>query len=853
MGIKEEVFEQLDRGRICVFPTEASRRFYLEAYAADPRRGMVFESQTMAWDSFQQLFLQWDRSLAPSSPWIRRLFATLFVSSDEAGALRHFALGGGALTRDGLANHLASILPRIPLAVERAEGDLKADLVIIGAAYSRFLAQRGLCETLWVEPKVPEGLRPGDYAICFPEAIEGFWLFCRYVDRSLFSYIGGGQVEGRLEVYPNTVAELKAQLRRIRALLDSGIPMSDIVISCAGLEGVRPYLEREARLKGVELDIKEGRRLTSYPAGRLFLDLRTVAAEDYSLGSMESLLLNPSYPWKEPGALRALVEKGIFGQAAGGREDWLARLRGGKGEEAEPRSLFLKLHSLVEAFGRCRTVEALRRALNGFQDEFFAPGAFEGAGDEERDVYAYCVRQLDELEKAMAVCRVDALPDLFGFYVKALSTTRYAPRKGGGGVAVYRYSQGAGLCPPHHFILNIGARSVRAKRVCLGFLPAFDATDPLITGFDDTEPLLALASRSGTNVHLSGPVTGVEGAVLCPVSFLEGGRRRLMGPPESPDEYKMELSYWAGAGGRFRPNQLQKDSFLAFREAGTAPGASGGPLPGPRRGGLSARRLDDYLRCPFLWFCVHVLGVENDNPFVPPSEDPRASGNLVHAALERLLAESCPTTPARAASYRARLLELLDEELPRFKAANPMGDAVWLHVRRKIRRQIEEGLDLGPLEGFGFVAKEKSLSETEGALALEGRVDLVLALPGGEGLGVLDIKSGSLKSRKARIGIQDWEANGLDSVQLLVYARLLAASGEGFPVWSAYYSLKDDRFYIGWEPGSLEKEKVDRELDEKIAQVSRGVEEGLYRPTPGEEACERCALFPVCRARYVVR
>lgn len=846
-SIREKVFRELDLGRICVFPTEIQARFYLQEYARFGSKRMIFESQTMAWDEFYKLFLPSHDDKRPSDNLIRKLFANWFTTLDVAQRLRHFSMKKYELASEGLASSVSSMLPQLTFADEMAPGEMKSDVLLIRSEYEKFMERSGLYEPRWDIPAVPLGMDVSQYCICFPEAIDGYELFKHALGNEFTNIVtlDLAQVATALEVFPNALAEMRVQMRRIRNLLSDGVNCQDILVTCMKLDSIRPYLEREARRKDIPISILENLKLTAYSAGKFFFDLKNVLNEDFSLASMENLFLCEAYPWKDGAGLRRMIKDGILALVVCGKNEWESKLNG------ESLVIFRSASNLIEAFGRSRTADEIRRAFNAFQDEMFVPQSFLGESELSRAVYSYCVRQLKTLETAMQVCNLEKMDGLYGIFVGILSETPYVPQKKSEGITVMNYPQTTGLYPLHHFIIGVSQDAAVVRKRYVSYIPDSISGNFFIDPIDRTDQLLALSSLSGQEVRMSGAVMGFDSASLCPPLFLAQKMKKDYAGELSSDEYDEELDFWAGADSAgFYPNRNQRCGFLAYRTCFMDKISEIEPYKMEKKT-FSATMLDAYLHCPFKYLCQYGF-VVMDKQYDPSHVDYAELGSLLHRVMERFFTKIGTVVAAKNEEYKLMLLALLDEEFEQLQKSSSMSEPTLINQQESMRRTIAQGVDFKVLDGLHVIGTEIKLESKEPLWTIQGRIDLLFKSDEGD-FGVLDLKRGTFGTQKKQmVKVSDVEENGLDSVQLLVYSRLVKNSKGELARWAAFYSFSDRKFYFGWTDEDGAK-LADGILEKRVELVNDGIDKGDFNPTPGDWNCKGCGFFPVCRRRYVIR
>jgi RecB family exonuclease len=293
---------------------------------------------------------------------------------------------------------------------------------------------------------------------------------------------------------------------------------------------------------------------------------------------------------------------------------------------------------------------------------------------------------------------------------------------------------------------------------------------------------------------------------------------------------------------------------------------------GPSAGQVSSSRLEEYARCPYLFYLKRVIGLEAWIEQEPPEGmDPLERGQAVHAILDQFLKEyagekfaSIPIeTLRKSLSNRARAA--LDTARP---AAMP--DLLWEIEREGLEKLLMNWLDwetervaqgLLPVQSEVAFGKFSYASETPGLrlqagrhlFVFRGRIDRIDLSGEGYRARVIDYKTGMLpRSMDKR---QRPLLMGGEKIQIAVYRGALAVVG-GFErletVEGEYLHLQPRDGEI--VPCSFSDESLDeayRRLPEILEIMGDGIEGGVFfarasgtvRP---DGHCEYCDFLPVC-------
>jgi RecB family exonuclease len=273
---------------------------------------------------------------------------------------------------------------------------------------------------------------------------------------------------------------------------------------------------------------------------------------------------------------------------------------------------------------------------------------------------------------------------------------------------------------------------------------------------------------------------------------------------------------------------------------------------------VSATRLEVYAECPRKFLFERVLGIERRTlPEDLWRIEARDRGSLVHAVLERYVAERIAGAPRSL----ERLLAIAEDHLDEAAAGGMVGKALlWRMDRAAIHRDLhvffaEEG-DLEPLAAeLSFGDPEDDVPALTVALAdgravrFRGRADRVDRDAEGT-LVISDYKTGR------QTGISKLSGDPLDGgkrLQLPLYAMAARqAFGWEGPVLARYWMVSSERAAARYQ---LElTDAVERHFGEVVARIVRGVDAGCFPAIPGAprdtgfEGCMWCDFDLVCPA-----
>jgi ATP-dependent helicase/nuclease subunit B len=335
---------------------------------------------------------------------------------------------------------------------------------------------------------------------------------------------------------------------------------------------------------------------------------------------------------------------------------------------------------------------------------------------------------------------------------------------------------------------------------------------------------------------------------------------------------------WTGAGGLLHEHPLVRrepalvrgiDARRARRARGLSrwDGLVGPPAQEARvlERVQSATGLQWWATCPRRFFFERLLDVaETPTPEDELQLPPLEAGTLVHAALERFLAETPPrSSPGQpwSPAEREHLATILDDVFADAERRGITGrPLLWRIQRRRLQRDVLGFLDrdeqarardgvvpvAGEL-GFGLADGESPpvevVTPAGRKLLFRGKVDRVDAAPDGSRLVVLDYKTGSPQRYTT---LADDPVQGGRSLQLPLYALAARARFGDVPTEAAYWFVSDRADYRRF-PVALD-ERTNTRFLAVLDAVADGIDAGVFPANPGKEDGRRrhahCTICP---------
>lgn len=861
MDKRAYVFNAFETGAVCVFPTEAAARSALVDYALHSEGGSILRDRAISFDTFHSRFLAHSTTATPANALIRQLFVHQLI--DGGPPLSRLVNTRYPQSFQRLERTIASMLPSLALIaddgdlLDRLDGKLRADLMLLYGEYRRFLSAHELFEPRWEAVRLPEDWDPTiRYLILYSDTIAQA--------APLLEELGWpSTIELRptppvalapLAVYPNHIQEIRSTIRTIRRMVEEGTESHQIIIGCASPDTLLPILSEEAAHYDLPLSIREGRSPLTYPGGRFLLRLSEVYDDSFSLESLKGLLLDPSVPWADEEVghqfIRQAVDKSIFEGSVHRSDQFIERLA-----HRDLVGWYRGLKESIVGIVESESTAELRRKLNHFQDTYFADEQWHGSVGEE--VYSFCLDTIGEIDRALLRTDTPVYKRLFSWLITTLRTKRYVFQQKEGGVSVYAWPQVATMNASHLFVIGLDQEGASVLERPLSFLPEEEEWGE----HDTTMAHLLAVSLGGQSVHLSCHRRRYEGETLPPAPFFEQGRLvELKGSQRVEDDpYLAELALWRGQRGLACPClPSQQERFERARQTTLNARLDDytyhpihrsliGHLKEERAGqlllSLSATKIDRFDRCPYAFLARYLLKVREEE-WEPALVDHRLIGKLEHLVLQRFFGEVNPFDSTQEERYGPMVLALFDATLIEvFGERGPTPSIrAWIVGSHRDLLVTILGEERRHFDGERSVGLEATYSHIEDGLYLNGQIDRIVERSRATHV-VIDYKKGAPPMRKMSERPQ--------SYQLPLYQRLIEAGGEVVCTGAAYYSVKEGRYFTLWDGEESEEANLARDvLTWRLCTLAQAVDHGELMATPSQKSCEGCEYRPLCRRRY---
>jgi len=865
-----------------VFPSEVVSSFWRkEALSFCPT---VASERFISWDTFKEQGFSSARTELPANTYSRYLFADSILQ-ENAGPNPVFKrivypehkqytsthLGAVVAMLPGLKDAYA-LLQSNPAAVEAA---YREDIELLFTRYSSFLKTKGLFEPAY-EP-LDKGTLTGRYIIFFPQLLDDYGKY-----RSLLQALPqvrvieakGGELP-QFALFENAKVELIGLMKRISAILEGGVKPWDIAVTLTHTDDWEDELLSAASLYGIPLELRGGKPLSEYPAGRLFNQIDEIAGNDFSYDAMLAFFLNPAIPFRSELMGRELLAFGrehscfIAHQSGiGGKDAWEEKLKGGSRELLR---FYLQFKKGVLAIREAKDFPSLRKAI-----QIFVSNYLDGKLMDEKSlkVFQFCMDTLTELTEASSRLSGLTPENPYLFFVRMLHERIYVERSESGGIPVYPYRVSAGIYPAYHFIPGASQESVRCIARPFPFLNDSQKEALMAGDTDMSEDFLRLYGRSGRSVKFSGAIEGFHRPGLVPGLFVSHNLVRKIDTGETVQWNRYSTEPWSFDGSIY---PAMRDGLLRIADTeGTTrwKGAVSVTLQKENSNSsnpsgivyISPSDLETFASCPFAYLLGRVLSI-GEEEFSMSFEDSKKAGTLYHETFLRLFSyikeKDTVYRMEHEAAYLERLASITEDVFSSYeKRGEDLLFPIWNELKSDVaehgRLLIENESKL--YNGWRVFLIEEFLStdfhrkegtKTASHFVLTGKVDRISEKDGM--VHIIDYKKNTLPTRSEIVP----DSGKPGSFQMPFYIHLAAENGYKVSA-ASYYQIERDTYVPVYESSGDKKAMISKENRERvmtsllgeIQAMAEGIEQGMY---PARENCDGCAFRSVCRLKYSIR
>ena len=260
---------------------------------------------------------------------------------------------------------------------------------------------------------------------------------------------------------------------------------------------------------------------------------------------------------------------------------------------------------------------------------------------------------------------------------------------------------------------------------------------------------------------------------------------------------------------------------------------------------LSYSKINSYQRCPYQYKLMHVLQI-------PTKGSPHLSfGQSMHSTMHKFYEKVIELNSAKQTnlfgSPEKSDVKKGGTQVPKFEELLEMYESSWIDSWYKDKKQREKyyqkGKDLlreyykSQSDWTVPISLEGWFKIKIGEYFINGRIDRIDRLEDGT-LEIIDYKTGKSKEKIV----------GDDKNQLLIY-QIAAQTLPEYRNEGETSKLTFHYFEGGIEASFIGKEKDLEKLEEKIIDVTKGIEQCKFGATPGQHVCKYCDFKDICEYR----
>jgi hypothetical protein len=518
-----------------VFPTDIAATAWAErALELNNLNGAVALERFTAWDKFKGesiKSLQQNKTAIPTT--LRKLFATNILernkSESKNGKPIFTSLVVPSYVDSSLSfkDWIASLLPQLSSWYQKQQVlyknlDLKntetekafhldlsklevldsedKDLLILYYEYKNFLDTNNLFDPAWEKPPFNDDGKI--WYIIYPQILADFEEYSELLNSADNVYLVDVPELSNLKVttsmvdakppvftYDNTREELHALALYLTDIAvvksQNKVEWQEIALSVPDIETIEPYLTRELKLHNIPYQLRAGKKLSQYPAGRLFSLILTCVNEDFSFDSVRNLVLDKTFPWGDEQSINQLIEFGVkhnclcsyedngnkvdvwqesFHRASGEERAKVFLLGGKIGDEDSKKGLKKALTDICNA----KDFSEINKYYFSFRKEFFDINMFS---EEANLILSRCITELHmliQLQEEFGEAASCQMP--FAFFCNQLDQTDYLAQSDARGVNIFPYRLAAAAPYKQQIVIDASQSALSITNQPLSFL-----------------------------------------------------------------------------------------------------------------------------------------------------------------------------------------------------------------------------------------------------------------------------------------------------------------------------------------------------------------------------------------------
>ena len=885
--LHEVVFSSIaQENSVCVFPNESVRRFWINEYALKSEKGALILDRVLPWDTFIKTFIE-DDNLSPCDETIRYVFVRDLIERNGSN-LRYFQQPLFPQMQSNLTSSIVSLITHFP-AIQRVRGEdekeylslpssYRHDIEYIEREYLKFLQKHSLSDSHCMSKCEcrNETIRGSKVHLFFPHLCTSYQEYEKVIQLLPDVRIYQFALDQTMNItrYGNERIELQSTLQQIKELIANGIHHSEIALSVGSLSRWRPYIELEAQLIPLNLQIVSGSSIYETNVGKLFDSLKKVYQGNFDIEVVRSFLLERSIPWRYRSLHEKIVKRALElhihqRRAYQQENNWRATLKSSFKEDNKYYFYIHRLFQIISGLIEAESVSDIVRYLSLLRTKFFLEGSWSYNPDrefqsEENQAYTFCLETLKGLGNTLSLFPMSEKIKPYSLFLQLLKNKKFNVTGKPEGLRVYEYQHGVGIAPLYHFFIGCTAEAVENGMRSL----------PLInhTSFDEdaSDTILSSYMMSGKHMIFSYSPKGFTNTTsMLPRLFYEGGEvkegvghvttlmsEELVAWKEGKKESGVHFTPLQQRGFEYASNTIFQEKEIDFashkQSVSLLPYVANSNNLVP----LSSSTLDMFNQCPMKYVSSKVFSIRK-NEYQEILIDHGEVGSIEHAIYAQFFQQVNDSFHTFDESHSDEIFTIL-EEITKEQVNKRLRWSLHLesHVIQYIEHRylshlpsiINEELKVFPSNRSCAIELSLHFDDSEKGYSLEGRLDRVLESVDGK-VAIVDYKKSHVMAKKEF----SLDSPKLTSYQLPLYVSLIERSKDS-PFSQvdigSYYNIEKGSYTIAWDDNSDLVEHLKQLSNECIEEMVDKIRSGFMGATPSKKVCEYCDYRQVCRRRY---
>lgn len=664
---------------VFVFHTQAEAREWFIRSLDITGKNALPEDMFLAWDNFKIKFFTSDQTKKPVTQIIRKIFVHNVLKENAEATKRGNAIFKKIILEkfsDSSTNFLSwfvSILPQLD-NLEKKSNDNKIvteelkDFFTLKKYYQDFLDKHSLYEPSWFSETLK--VNNEKIKIIFPELNDDFIEYKNILTKNksielIYTDILK-DVNLKAVEFDNSRTEIEYCVSKIEELLTNGTQANEIAITVCDFNEFKPYLKREAEIRGIPFEFRSGEKLGETQVGLLFKQIYDVEQNHFNFDSIRILFSNSHIPWKHKKEIKALLDFGIENNCvASWKENNIWKISWEESfklhetemskEVYEIKSFFEQFKNIINELVNAKNFNVLLKKYVEFRDKFINK---EKLSYDDDLILSRCIEKIKSLS-LMENDFKNELPERFKFFIDVINETTYVYQNTGTAISVFNYGPIAISPFKYNFLLNANHKTAKVNFSNLNFLRN-DLRKKLSANDIDADKYFLKTYANNQNSFISFAKKTFSGYAICHNSL----EKIIMDKREKPSDNSFILEekkffHFDLQKNNFIPYQLQKKGLENFLENFKIKNEKSfsflkksfntnenelrekiftrlKKFYKENKFAISSTQLDKFNSCPTFYFLETILQVQKKDT-VPIIFTPLRAGLLSHSIIEKIL------------------------------------------------------------------------------------------------------------------------------------------------------------------------------------------------------------------------